>query len=100
MQVVVTGASGLVGSALVASLESEGHDVIRLVRRASANAGERHWDPNGEPDPSLVEGADAVVHLAAQTITGWWTQRKKERILDSRVKGTQMVAESIARAQN
>jgi uncharacterized protein (TIGR01777 family) len=100
MKVVVTGASGLVGSALVASLESEGHDVIRLVRRAPAGARERQWDPNGEPNPSLVEGADAVVHLAAETITGWWTQRKKERILDSRVKGTRMIAESIARAQN
>jgi len=100
MKVVITGASGLVGSALVASLEADGHDVIRVVRRVPSGAHERQWNPLGEPDPSLVEGADAVVHLAAETISGWWTQRKKERILDSRVQGTKMIAESIARAQN
>ena len=99
MQVVVTGASGLIGSALVASLEADNHEVIRLVRRAPAGPGERTWDPNGEPDPSLVDGSDVVVHLAAETISGWWTQRKKERILDTRVRGTKMIAESIAQAR-
>ena len=100
MKVVVTGASGLIGSSLVPALESAGHEVIRLVRRRTLKAGEREWNPNGEPDPSLVEGADAVVHLAAETIKGWWTRRKKEQILSSRVRGTEMIARSIAAAQH
>ena len=77
MKVVVTGASGLVGSALVSSLEADGHEVVRLVRREPKGLQERKWDPTGEPDPSMVEGADAVVHLAAETISGWWTQKKR-----------------------
>src|SRR5512147_1214645 len=100
MKVAVTGASGLVGSALVSSLEADGHEVIRLVRRPAQGPGERQWNPNGEPDPSLVDGADAVVHLAAETISGWWTQRKKDRILNSRVRGTENIATAIAKAQN
>src|SRR3954447_20203768 len=98
MKVLVTGASGLVGSALVSSLEADGHDVVRLVRRAPKDSRERKWDPTGEPDPSLVDGSDAVVHLAAETISGWWTQKKKDRILDSRVRGTESIAKAIAQA--
>jgi uncharacterized protein len=100
MKVVVTGASGLVGTALVSSLEADGHEVIRLVRREPRDANERRWDTNDEPDPSLVDGADAVVHLAAETITGWWTQNKKDRILNSRVRGTEYIARSIAKAEH
>jgi uncharacterized protein (TIGR01777 family) len=100
MKVAVTGASGLIGSALVSSLEADGHDVVRLVRREPRHPQERKWDPNGEPDPSLVDGADAVVHLAAETISGWWTQRKKDRILDSRVRGTKYIAKAIAKAEH
>jgi len=98
MKVVVTGASGLIGSALVSALVSAGHEVITLVRRSPRKANEREWNPAGEPNPSLVEGADAVVHLAAETIKGWWTRSKKERILESRVRGTEMIAKSIAAA--
>lgn len=98
MKVVITGASGLIGSALVESLERDGHEVMHLVRRDPASANERKWDPNGQPDPALVEGADAVVHLAAETIKGWWTQSKKSRILNSRVQGTTTIAQAIARA--
>lgn len=100
MKVVVTGATGLIGSELVPALESAGHEVIRLVRRTTAKPSERQWDPTGEPDPSLVDGADAVVHLAAETIKGWWTRAKKERILKSRVGGTEMIAKSIAAAEH
>lgn len=100
MKVAVTGASGLIGTALVASLEADGHQVIRLVRHAPSNESERQWDPSGAPDPLLVDGMDAVVHLAAETISGWWTQRKKDRITESRVRSTQMLAESIAMAEH
>ena len=100
MKVVVTGATGLIGSALVSSLEADGHEVVRLVRRPARTPQERKWDPNGAPDPSLVEGADAVVHLAAETISGWWTDRKKERILQSRVEGTKHIAQAIAAAEH
>lgn len=98
MQVVISGASGLIGSAVAASLEADGHQVIRLVRHAPANPNERQWNPSGEPDPSLVDGADAVIHLAAETIFGWWTNSKKDRILQSRVRSTEMIASSIAAA--
>lgn len=100
MKVVVTGASGLIGSALVPALESAGHEVIRLVRRAPRSQNEREWNPEGEPDAALVDGADAVVHLASETIKGWWTRSKKERILNSRVRGTEMIAKSIAAAEH
>ena len=100
MNVVVTGASGLVGSALVPALEAASHQVIKLVRREPRNAGERKWNPRGEPDPAIVDGADAVIHLAAETIKGWWTRGKKERITESRVSGTAMIAKSIAAAEH
>ena len=100
MKIVVTGASGLIGSALVPVLQSAGHEVIQLVRRAPRNKNERQWNPLGEPEPNLVEGADAVVHLAAETIKGWWTRSKKERIHESRVRGTEMIAKSIAAASS
>ena len=99
MKVVVTGASGLIGSELLPALKSARHDVIKLVRRTTKNPGERQWNPMGEPDPSLVDGADAVVHLASETIKGWWTRGKKERIHESRVRGTEMIAKSIAAAE-
>ena len=98
MKVVMTGASGLIGSALVAALERDGHEIIRLVRREPRGPGERRWNPDGAPHPELVSGADAVVHLAGETIKGWWTRNKKERLLESRVRGTEMIAQSIATA--
>jgi len=100
MKVAVTGASGLIGSVLVGALEKEGYEVIKLVRRKPQRADEREWHPGDEPNPALFEDVDAVVHLAAETIKGWWTRGKKERILDSRVRGTEMIAKSIAATQH
>ena len=99
MTVAVTGSSGLVGSALCALLTTGGHRVIRLVRRAPERADERQWRP-GEPDPEMLVGTDAVVHLAGASIAGRFGQAHKRRIEDSRVAPTARLAEAMARATN
>jgi uncharacterized protein (TIGR01777 family) len=98
MKVLVSGSSGLIGSAVLENLIAGGHSVIRLVRRAPGQ-NEVHWDPDaGTIATALLEGLDAVVHLAGENIAqGRWTQQKKERIRDSRVKGTQILCQALAR---
>lgn len=99
-RIVVTGATGLVGSRLVAELESAGAQVIRAVRRpVKDTARELFWNPDqGEIDDGKLEGVDAVVHLAGENISGKrWNDAFKQRILDSRVKGTRLIGEAIAR---
>lgn len=96
LHVAVTGASGLIGSALVRGLRAEGHQVIPLVRRA-AGAGEIGWDPDaGRLNPKDLEGIDAVVHLAGENVGARWTAGRKRRIRDSRVRGSRLVSEAIA----
>jgi len=97
MRVIISGASGLIGSALAGSLEADGHDVVRLVRRA-AGVGEIHWDPaSGVLEASALAGTDAVVHLAGAGIGDRrWSEAYKREILDSRVRGTALLAERIA----
>lgn len=96
MRVLVSGASGLVGSALVQALEGGGHSVVRLVRRDPA-ANEIRWDPAGGLAAKALEGFDAVVHLAGESIAGCWTAAKKARIRASRVQGTGTLAAALAR---
>lgn len=97
MKVVITGASGLIGSALRPGLTAEGHTILRLVRGPAAGA-ESRWDPDrGVLDPNALDGADAVVHLAGESIAGGrWTAARKARIRDSRVRGTALLARSMA----
>lgn len=92
MRILVTGASGLVGSALCPSLEAAGHTVIRLSR-----SGPVSWDPAARRlDPAALDSIDAVVHLAGESVAGRWTDAKKERIRASRVDGTTFLSESLA----
>jgi len=90
--VAVTGASGLVGTALAAFLSTGGHRVIRLVRREPAGDGERRWDPS-DPAPDLLDGVDAVVHLAGESIAGRFTESHRRAIRDSRIEPTRRLAE-------
>ena len=99
MKVLVSGASGLVGSALIPFLTTGGHSVTRLVRkdRTSVEDGEVAWSPAaGTIDRAGLEGFDAVVHLAGENIaSGRWTPERKRRIRDSRVNGTQVLCEAL-----
>lgn len=99
LTVAVTGASGLVGTALCHFLTTGGHRVIRAVRSGRAAGPDTlHWDPvAGEMDVEALAGVDAVVHLAGASIAGGrWTQGRKREILTSRVQGTELLARSIA----
>ncbi len=100
MRVLVTGASGFIGTALIGALREAGHDAIALVRRPPRQgAAEIQWDPGGAIDGTKFSGADAVVHLAGESVAaGRWNAQRKARILNSRVQGTQTIAASIARA--
>jgi uncharacterized protein (TIGR01777 family) len=97
VKVLVTGATGLIGSALTSHLESRGHEVVRVTRSEPRGAGEFRWDPTGgEIDPRAFDGVDAVVHLAGESVAGRWTDSKKRRIRDSRVLGTRLIAEAAS----
>jgi uncharacterized protein len=100
MNLLVTGSTGLVGSALVPFLTDGGHTVTQLVRSPSRH-GDRtaRWDPaRDQIDTPGLEGQDAVVHLAGENIaSGRWTAAKKARIKDSRVNGTRLLCEALAR---
>jgi uncharacterized protein (TIGR01777 family) len=98
VKVVVTGASGLIGTALVSSLRRDGHDVVRLVRHAATAPDEANWDPAHRLlDPSLLAGADAVVHLAGAGVGDKrWSAAYKQTILASRVDGTSTLAAALA----
>ena len=97
MKIVISGASGLIGTQLVAKLSSSGHEVIRLVRR-SPKAGEIQWNPkSGTLDAAALEGADAVIHLSGAGIGDKrWTAGYRKEILDSRTDTTALLAKTIA----
>jgi hypothetical protein len=103
MKVAVTGSSGLIGSALVADLRSEGHQVIRLVRRSPRSADEVRWDPESadaglSPKPEALEGLSACVHLAGAGVASRrWTARYKAEIRASRVLGTRALVGALAK---
>lgn len=98
MRVLLTGSHGLVGTALIKSLTASNHDVSRLVRGSSTDGTEIRWNPEaGTIDKEKLEGFDVVFHLAGESIaSGRWTGEKKRRIRESRVKGTQLLAKTLA----
>jgi len=100
--VAVTGASGLIGGALVPFLRAGGHDVLRMVRRTPRAQDEARWDPeSGELDASALGSLDAVVHLAGENIAGGrWTEARKTRLRASRVGPTRLLAEALARLKH
>lgn len=98
MRVAITGASGLIGSALVPHLRSHGHEVLRLVRRVAAAPDEISWDPTaGTVDLDALAGVEGVVHLAGAGVGDHrWTESYKREILQSRVQGTSTIARAMA----
>jgi len=95
MTVAITGSSGLIGSALAAFLSTGGHRVIRLVRGSPGDQDERKWDPDS-PDAAILDGVDALVHLAGASIGGRFSRSHKERIRSSRIAPTARLAELAA----
>jgi len=96
--ILVTGSTGLVGTALVASLESEGHRVLRAVRRDARSPIELSWDPTtGQIERDKLTHVDAVVHLAGANIAGRrWSKTYKQLLVDSRTQGTRLISETLA----
>lgn len=95
---VLSGASGLIGTALAAFLEASGHPVVRLVRRPPRGPGEATWDPDGGAlEPSVLEGARAVIHLSGQNVgEGRWSAQRKRELLESRTRSTSLLATTLA----
>jgi uncharacterized protein (TIGR01777 family) len=97
VRIVVSGASGLIGSALVPALRGAGHDVVQLVRRSAETAGEISWDPaTGTLDPAALTGVEAAVNLNGATIGKRWTAERKKAILASRVQSTRLLSTTLA----
>lgn len=102
MRILITGSTGLIGSALIPLLTTGGHSVTRLVRSHSGSSEDAiPWDPAaGKLDAARLEGVDAVIHLAGDGIaSGRWTAKKKASIRESRVKGTRLLSETLARLE-
>lgn len=97
MNILVSGASGLIGSTFVPELTRRGHVVAKLGRGDARKENEFSWDPErGAIDERSLAGRDVVVHLAGENVAGRWTDEKKRRIRDSRVKSTRLLAEKLA----
>lgn len=97
MKVLVSGGTGLIGASLVRALEKEKHEVTLLARTEAVQAPRILWDPeSGKVSPPLLEGFDAVVHLAGESIANHrWTPSVKERILESRTRGTGLLSQIL-----
>ena len=99
LRVLVTGASGPIGAALLPSLKASGYQVTRFVRGQPSGEGQIQWDPSQPIAAELVSGFDAAIHLAGETIVGRWTDDKRARVRDSRTLGTRHLAQALAHAK-
>jgi uncharacterized protein len=99
MRVLVSGSTGLIGSALIPALEAEGHTVKRLVRKEPTSEDEIFWNPTAK-DSSKFDGFDGVVHLAGESIIGRWNAEKKARIRSSRIEGTKSLVNAVTSVSN
>ncbi len=97
LTIAMTGSSGLVGTALSAFLSTGGHRIVRLVRGTPDGPDQRRWQPE-DPDPDLLDGIDAVIHLAGASIAGRFTDKHRNAIRDSRIGPTRKLAELVARS--
>lgn len=97
-RVLVTGASGLLGSALVPTLKTRGYEVTRLVRGQASGKDEIRWDSAQPLLPEAASGFDAVVHLAGESVATRWSAAKKTKIRESRVAGTRTLVHALAKA--
>jgi len=98
-RILLSGGSGPIGTALLASFEPRETEIVRLVRRPARNAAEAFWDPMAPVPRASVSGFDAVVHLAGESLVGRWTDEKKNAIRDSRVLGTRHLTRALAEAE-
>src|SRR5215472_4286490 len=96
MRILISGSHGLIGSALFISLQKGGHELSRLMRQR-AGPGDIEWHPDQSTPPTeSLEGFDAVVHLAGESIaSGRWTEARKQKIRDSRVQGTTRLSKAL-----
>ncbi len=102
MRILISGSHGLVGTALIKLLETDGHEILRLVRHAPHSQSEIEWSPDRYSIAlARIEGFDAAVHLAGESIAeGRWNDEKKRRIRESRVKGTRLLGDVLANLSN
>jgi uncharacterized protein (TIGR01777 family) len=98
-RVLISGASGLIGSKLVPSLEAHGCQVTRLVRQPPRDAHQLQWDPTRPIPPELISGFEAVIHLSGESVTGRWTEPKKNLIRISRVASSQNLSQALSNAE-
>src|SRR5438105_13208894 len=98
MRILMTGASGLIGSALTPFLEAHGHTVVKLQRASACDSRQPSWNPaSGAISLSAIGAFDAMVHLAGENIAQRWTATAKERIRNSRVTATRLLSEQLTR---
>ena len=104
MKILMSGASGLVGTHLIPTLKEKGHEITRLVRKAPQGADEIQWDAGrgfAETEQAKLEGFDAVVHLAGDNVASEnWSDEKKRRIKESRTVGTRVLVDALSKCQN
>ena len=98
-RLLISGASGPIGTALLASFDPQTTQIVRLVRGRAQNSAQVSWDPLASVSPAAVSGFDEVVHLAGESVVGRWSEEKKKAIRDSRVLGTRNLAAALAQTE-